>query len=137
MSEEWRVEVELSDEGHGLTLGDRLRSVDLDDEAKERLGGRAIVTREGSRMFVYTGSQEAAQEAERVVGELAAAEGLQANTQVARWDPGDHEWEDILGRAVEHERTSRPEDVDPHHLPHPAFVVLGAHKPDFLRDLGL
>ena len=31
MADEWRVEVELTDEGHGLTVGDRLRSLDLDD----------------------------------------------------------------------------------------------------------
>jgi hypothetical protein len=138
MSDEWRVEVELSEEGHGMTLGDRLRSVDLDDAAKERLGGRLIVTREGARMFIYTGSEEAAREAERVVSELTTAEGLDAKTQVTHWDPGDHEWEDILGHAVEHERSARTEDdEDTHHLPHPAFVVLGAHKPEILRDLGL
>ena len=50
MSEEWRVEVELTDEGHGLSLGERLRSMDLDDEARERLGGDVIVTRDGSRI---------------------------------------------------------------------------------------
>jgi hypothetical protein len=136
MSDEWRVEIELSEEGHGLTLGERLRSSDLDDAAKERLGGRVIVTREGSRMFIYTGSEGAAREAERVVADLTAAEGFEARTQVTHWDPGDHEWEDILGHAVEHERSAGPGD-DPDVLPHPAFVFLGAHKPEFLRDLGL
>jgi hypothetical protein len=34
VAEEWRVEVNLEDEGHGLPLGDRLRSLDLDDEAR-------------------------------------------------------------------------------------------------------
>jgi hypothetical protein len=94
MSDEWRTEVELEDEGHGLTLGDRLRSLDLDDEARKRLGDRVVVTRDGSRMFMYAGSQEAAGEAERVARELAAADGLEAQTHVTRWDPDAEEWVD-------------------------------------------
>jgi hypothetical protein len=110
MSEEWRVEVHLEDEGHGLTLGDRLRSLDLDDEARKRLGERVVVTRDGSRMFMYTASQDAAGEAERVARELAAADGLEAKARIARWDPDSDEWVDPsapgpqseVERAVEH-----------------------------------
>ena len=40
MADEWRVEVELDEERHGFSLGERLRSHSLDDEARERLGGR-------------------------------------------------------------------------------------------------
>ncbi len=94
MSEEWRAEVHLEDEGHGLTLGDRLRSLDLDDEARERLGERVVVTRDGGRMFMYTGSEETAREAERVARELAAADGLEARTRITRWDPDADEWVD-------------------------------------------
>jgi hypothetical protein len=110
MSEEWRVEVHLEDEGHGLTLGDRLRSLDLDDEARKRLGERVIVTRDGSRMFLYTGSEETAREAERVARELAADERLQARTHITRWHPDEEEWvepavpmpQSEAGRVAEH-----------------------------------
>jgi hypothetical protein len=94
MNDEWRVEVHLSDEGHGLTLGDRLRSVDLDDEARKRLGERVIVTRDGQRMFLYTGSEHTAREAERVARELAAADDLEAETRITRWHPDEEEWVD-------------------------------------------
>lgn len=94
MSDEWRAEVELEDEGHGLSLGDRLRSLDLDDEARKRLGDRVIVTRDGSRLFLYTGSEAAAQEAERVARELAAADELEAKTRITRWHPDEEEWVD-------------------------------------------
>ena len=56
MDDEWRVEVALSAEGEGLSLGERLRTLDLDDEARERLGGRVVVTRDGARMFLYARS---------------------------------------------------------------------------------
>ena len=78
MAEEWRVEVELREEGHGLSLGERLRHLDLDDEARERLGGSVIVTRDGARMFLYAGSEQAAREAARVIAQLASDEGLDA-----------------------------------------------------------
>ena len=94
MSDEWRVEVHLEDEGHGLTLGDRLRTLDLDDEARKRLGERVVVTRDGSRMFLYTGSRETAAEAERVARELAAADELEARTSITRWHPDEEEWVD-------------------------------------------
>ncbi len=94
MSEEWRVEVELDEERHGFSLGERLRSHSIDDEARERLGGRAIVTRDGSRIFVYTGNEEAAREAERVLRELLAADELSANVWISRWHPDAETWKD-------------------------------------------
>src|SRR3954452_16743519 len=136
MADEWRVEEEPTDRGHRLTVGDRVRSLDLDDEAKQRLGGRVVVTREGSKMFLYAGSEEAAREAEKVIGDLVAEDGLDAHTEVTRWDPGDHEWEEISQQAADHEAAERDDD-DSDVLPHPAFVVLGARKPQILRDLGL
>ena len=80
MAEEWRVEVDLEDQQHGLTLSERLRSLDLDDEARERLGDRVVVSGDGPRMFLYAATEQQAQEAERVAGDLAAAEGLSAET---------------------------------------------------------
>ena len=103
MSDEWRVEVELEDEGHGLSLGDRLRSLDLDDEARKQLGERVIVTRDGSRMFLYTGSEETASQAERVVKELASEDGLEATTSITRWHPDEEEWLDAESPMPESE----------------------------------
>ena len=61
--DEWRVEIDLDDEGHHYSLGERLRAHDLDDEARERLGRRVVVTRDGPQLFLYTTSEEAAHEA--------------------------------------------------------------------------
>jgi hypothetical protein len=92
MADEWRVEVDLEDQEHGLTLGERLRSLDLDDEARERLGDRVIVSRDGPRMFLYTATEEQAREAERVAHDLAAAESLSAETALTRWHPDEEAW---------------------------------------------
>jgi hypothetical protein len=52
--EEFKVEVELGDEEHHLSFWKRLRSLDVDDEARKRLGSRVTVTRDGNRIQLYT-----------------------------------------------------------------------------------
>jgi hypothetical protein len=106
MNDEWRVEIELGDERHHLTLGERLRSLDLDDEARERLGDRVIVTRDGDHMFLYAGSQQAAREAERVARELIASEGLVGELRLSRWDAADEAWKDVSGSPQSEEKGS-------------------------------
>jgi hypothetical protein len=141
--EEFRVEVDLDDPEHGLGLGERLASLDLDDEAKERLGGRATVTRDGAHLFVYTGSREAAAEAERALGALLAEEDLSAEVRTTRWHPLAEEWkdadepmpEDEEARAAELREKAEHKPQD--HVEHPALVFIESHKPRFLRDLGL
>ena len=104
-NQEWRVEVELDDEGHGFSLGERLRAHDLDDEARERLGGGVIVTRDGSRMYLYATGEAAAREAERVVRELLEADRLTADIGVTRWDEERDAWLDAEhGDVVEDPR---------------------------------
>jgi hypothetical protein len=94
MADEWRVEIQLGEEGHGLSLGERLRSLDLDDEARDRLGERVVVTRDGSRIFLYTADEDSAREAERVARELVADDDLAAEIAVTRWHPVEEAWKD-------------------------------------------
>jgi len=143
--EEFRVEVELSDDEHHLTLSERLRAVDLDDEARERLGSRVIVTRDGSHVFLYASTQASCEEAERVVRELLAEDELTADVRSTRWHPVEEAWKDISEplpetpdalEAEEHAREERQADEDDG-IKRPEFVMLGSYKPQFLRDLGL
>jgi hypothetical protein len=94
--DEWRVEIDLDDEGHGYTLGERLRAHDLDDEARERLGRGVIVTRDGPRVFLYAATAESALEAERVARELLEDDRLSGSVVVTRWHPVEEDWKDAL-----------------------------------------
>ena len=91
-ADEWRVEVELDAEEHGTSLGERLRGLDLDDEARDRLGGSVIVTRDGDRLFLYAWHEQSAREAEQVVRELLEEEKLAAEVRLMRWHPVADEW---------------------------------------------
>jgi len=94
-NEDWRVEITLDDEQSGYDLGERLRSQDLDEEARERLGKQIYVSRNGPQLFLYAGSEEQARAAEAVVRELVAADGLTAEFRgVTRWHPVEQEWKD-------------------------------------------
>ena len=114
--DEWRVEVELDDERHGYGLGERLRAFHLDDDARERLGGRVVVTRDGSRMFLYSDSEAGAREAERVVGELLREDDLSADVALTRWHPDEEAWKDALlplpGSPAERETERRRAEGD-------------------------
>ncbi len=111
---EWRVEIDLDDEEHGYTLGERLRAHDLDDEARERLGRRVIVTRDGSKAFLYATNGESAREAERVARDLIEAERLTARITVTRWDPEAEEWVPVAdsGETTRQLRDDRPHPYD-------------------------
>jgi hypothetical protein len=108
-AEDFRVEVELDDEARGFSLGERLRAHDLDDEARERLGRNVVVTRDGSRLFLYAFDEPQAREAEHVIRDLVSAGELTADIRVTRWHPVEEEWMDV---AVPLPRTPEEEQAE-------------------------
>jgi hypothetical protein len=92
--DEFRVEVELDDEEHRFSLRERLRAVDLGDQARRGVGGNILVTRDGSRLFLYAASEAQAREAESVVRGLLSDEALSGEIAVTRWHPIEEEWKD-------------------------------------------
>ena len=135
--EEFRVEVELGSDEHGLSFWERLRALDLDDDARKRLGSQVTVTRDGNRMLLYTHTLADAQEAERTVKELVADDNLRAEYTVTRWNPAEQEWTDPSVPVGEHDATSDAAKNAGMEVPDPRYVVIQAYKPEFLRDLGL
>lgn len=109
MSDEWRVEVDLDDPDHGYTLGERLRSLPIDEEAKERLGRRVIVTRDGPRVFAYAASEATASEAELVLKELLGEHRLTGTTQMTRYHPLEGAWKDASEPLPRTEEEARAE----------------------------
>ena len=108
VDDEFRVEVELDDEEHGYSLRERLRALDLDDDARARLGSGVMITRDGSRLFLYAGSEAGARGAERAVRELVEADELTADIAVTRWHPVEEAWKDAslpLATTPEAEQT--------------------------------
>ncbi|HEY3556636.1 MAG TPA: hypothetical protein VGL05_04215 [Kribbella sp.] len=135
--EEFRVEVVLGDEGHRLTFWDRLRALDLDDDAQKRLGSQVTVTRDGDRMLMYTHTLEDAEEAERTAKELVAADHLEARSTITRWNAAEQDWTDPSVPVGPHDADGDAAKNANMEVPDPRYVVMQAYKPEFLRDLGL
>jgi hypothetical protein len=138
-SDEYRVEVDIHESVHGR-LSERLRSLDLDDDVAKRLGDRVIVTRDGEKLYVYTESPEAAVEAERVVKLVLTEDELEAEIRRRRWNPEERFWQDADEPLAPADASTPPDPAEQatnKDLPHPAFVFIEGHEPEFLRDLGL
>ncbi len=139
MADEYRVEVDIHESVHGK-LSERLRSLDLDDEVAERLGDRVIVTRDGEKLYVYAQTATAAAEAERVVGDVLAEDEIEADVRRRRWNPEERFWQDADEPLAEADDTTAPDPAERatnKDLPHPLFVFIEGHEPEFLRDLGV
>jgi hypothetical protein len=93
-SDEWRVEVDLDDEQHGYPLGEKIRSLQLDDELHDRLGDGVIVTRDGPHLFLYAATEDGARAAEQAVRDLLRREDLSATVATTRWHPVEEAWKD-------------------------------------------
>jgi hypothetical protein len=120
MADDWRVTATLHEEGLVEQLLDRLHRHEIGDEVIERLGGRVAVSTGPSRVFVYTDSEGAAREAERILRDLRAAHDLDTDLAVQRWHPVEERWEDAavplpqteVEQQAEHERLQQDEAED-------------------------
>jgi hypothetical protein len=95
VSDDWRVELDVEEHGGLHHLLDSVREHKMAREARERLGGRVMVTVDDDRLFAYTDAEPQAHEAERVLRELANDRGLEVRATVARWHPEEQRWEPV------------------------------------------
>lgn len=90
---DWRLTVELDDEARSRELVEWLGEVRLEAGEREPLGERVIVSRDGSRVFLYTDAEERASNVQAIVlaklGHPAAG-----HVELARWHPAEQRWED-------------------------------------------
>jgi hypothetical protein len=92
--QDWRLRVRLAEDDRGLHLVEGLHGAELGRTAKERLGGRIAVSRDGPEVFLYANTEEAGREAERVVRAELEREGWDAQIALDRWHPVEERWED-------------------------------------------
>jgi hypothetical protein len=120
MADDFRVTVTFQGEPGALGwLTERLREHSVEDDVRDRLGGRVSVSGGGEHVFLYTDSAAAAAEAEQVVRSLVGERGLEAGFAVDRWHPIEERWEDASKplpatdseRAAEHETLEAAEEA--------------------------
>jgi hypothetical protein len=93
MQDDWRAELDLEEQGGLHRLLESIREHRVAREARHRLGERVVVSVDAGRLFGYAETRDQAEEAARVLSDLAAAQGLKARATVARWHPVAEHWE--------------------------------------------
>ena len=76
-----------------------------------------MVTRDGPRVFLYTGTETETREAERIARELVTEEDLSAEIRATRWHPVEQAWKDASislpgTEEEEREELDRKEDAE-------------------------
>jgi hypothetical protein len=94
MNDEWRLRVDVREEGRARKLTDRLEARELEHDLRTSLHDRVVVSRDGPEVFCYAGTRDQAEAAERAIRSLADRHDWHLDSQLQRWHPTAEEWED-------------------------------------------
>jgi hypothetical protein len=140
--DDWRVTVTLPAEEHSGKLVASLAETSVEEDARAALGDRVVVGggEDPGVVFLYTGSLEAAREAENVVRRLLDEHGVEAVAyEIDRWHPEEERWEPaeaalpVTGaeHEAEHERLEQDETAESEDLAEALWEVrieLDSHR---------
>jgi hypothetical protein len=120
MDDDWRLQIDLEDEGVGGEIADHLRSAELEHDLAVDIGRRVIVSHEGARIFLYAGDREQLDRAQGVIQKYLDNKGWQASLELRHWHPVAEDWEDpdvaepttAAEKAAERERLMETEDEE-------------------------
>jgi hypothetical protein len=112
MDDDWRLQIDLDDDGIGGEIADHLRAAELEHDLAVEIGRRVIVSHEGERIFLYAGDRGQLDSAQAVIQQYLDKKGWQAKVELRHWHPDSSEWEDPAApepttdaeRAAEHEQ---------------------------------
>jgi hypothetical protein len=93
MAADWRVELDVEDHAALHRALDRLRERTVARQARHRLDEGVAISVDAERIYAYAPTLEEAQEAARIIGELAQDHHLTVHAMIARWDPEHERWE--------------------------------------------
>ena len=116
MNDDWRLRIELEEEGLAQRLGQRLESGEIEHDLEQAFHERVVVSINGAELFCYTGSREQAERAAELIGRVAAEHDWKIDVQLSHWHPVAEEWQDpdapepATAAATEAEREERVED---------------------------
>jgi hypothetical protein len=92
--EDWRVEVELADSDTATRLHAATAANKLVRHARDRLAGRAVLSRDDNLIFAYATTRENADAAEQALREVVSDEHLDATFSLKRFHEAAGRWED-------------------------------------------
>jgi hypothetical protein len=94
MSDDWRLQAGLFDDGAARELTERLAAERLGENVETAFGDQLIVSVDGPDVFCYAGDRAQAELAADAIRTIAAERGWDVELRVERWHPTAEEWED-------------------------------------------
>jgi hypothetical protein len=94
MNDDWRVRVDLNDDGFAHRLGESLQAEELESDLRRSFADRVVISVDGGEMFLYAADRAQAQAAEQLVQRIAGEHGWTLQTELRRWHPIAEIWED-------------------------------------------
>ena len=153
MSDDWRVTVDLLDEGAARTLTERLEAERLGEDVSTAFGDQVIVSGDGANVICYAGRARAGRVAAEAIRTIAADHDWKVEIELTRWHPEAEEWKDAevplpttdAERAAEHAQrvaTEREDSAERGYAEYEVKVHCSSHRDtvklaDRLHDEGL
>jgi hypothetical protein len=94
MSDNWRLRVDLHEDGRAHQLTEQLEAAELKHDLKNAFHDRVILLRNGPELSCYAGTRQQAEAAERLISSLAAQHGWHLHSELTHWHPSAEAWED-------------------------------------------
>lgn len=94
MNDDWRLRIDLHEEGHANALVEGLEAKELEHDLETSFHDRVIVSRDGSEVFSYAATREQAEQASKLISSMAAEHGWQLDSELTHWHPTAERWED-------------------------------------------
>jgi hypothetical protein len=131
MNEDWRVRINVHDDGLARRLTEQLDADELEHDLRQSFHERVVISVDGPLLFCYAGSREQAQGVADLVGQLAQRHDMTVDVQIAHWHPVSEEWESAdeplpttaAGTAEEHAERIEDEREDSAEQGYPEFEV--------------
>lgn len=94
MNDDWRLKIDLHDEGHARELTHALEEHTPEPAGLGSIDDRMVVSHDGPLVFFYAGTREQADAAQREVRTVAGQHDWQLDFELRHWHPTAEEWED-------------------------------------------
>jgi hypothetical protein len=116
MNDDWRVRIDVHDEGLARRLTEQLDADELEHDLRQSFHDRVVVSVDGPVLFCYAGTREQAERVRDLVETRAQRQDMHVDVQIAQWHPVSEEWErpdtpqPATAADAEKEREQRAQD---------------------------
>ncbi len=131
MSEDWRLRVNLHQDGLSNLFTARLESRELTHDLETSFQDRVVISTDGPEMFCYAGTREQAERAAQLIRKVADEHDWEIDFELKRWHPIAEEWRDpdealpadAVQRAEEHKELIEDQREESAEQGHPNYEV--------------